>query len=77
MSIENDDLENLKSNLWTISCQIRALGELLLFQHREPALDEKEIWYGYGITLRELGERLSAMSKPLDNGSCKKRKKRN
>lgn len=68
--------EDLQSSLWTISCQVRALGEMLLHQQRPPVVDEEEIWHGYGITLRELGERLRAFAAQLDKQEAQKSKRR-
>ena len=66
MTKNKNGLENLQSDIWNASCKIRALGEVLLFQHREPALDEEDIWYGYGSILREIGEQLEAIAFQLD-----------
>jgi hypothetical protein len=67
MKAPENDNGDLQADLWTASCQIRALGEMLLHQDtREPAIDEADVWHGYGTLLRQIGERLEAWSKQLD-----------
>ena len=66
---------NLQSDLWVASCQIRALGEMLLHQDiRQPAVDEADVWHGYGTLLRQIGERLEVWAKAIDRESVKKAK---
>ena len=69
---ENNNLDDLPSELWIASCQIRALGEMLMFQHREPTLDEAEIWEGYGSLIRNIGERLATCSRLLEEEQIKR-----
>lgn len=60
---EPDNHQDLESALWTASCQLRALGELLAFQKRQPAADEEDICYGYGSLIRDIGENLAKWSR--------------
>ena len=77
MAQEDDGIDDLQSQLWTASCQIRALGEVLLHQeNRQAALDEADVWYGYGTILREIGERMEKWSKQLDDQEVQKAKGR-
>lgn len=71
MDREEESLGSLQAKLWKASCQVRALGEVLLFQHREPAIDEEDVWHGYGTLLREIGERMERWSRSLDEISVK------
>jgi hypothetical protein len=72
---DSKNLENLQSNLWNASCQMRALGEMLMFQDRDPALDENDVLYGYGSLIREIGERIEAWAKLIDEESVRKASK--
>ena len=69
-------LETLQDDLWEAACQIKALGEMISFQDRDAAaFDEKNIWFGIGSLLREIGERLEAWSKKIDEQSVQKKRK--
>lgn len=74
---KNDYENDFEPELWSVSCQLRALGEMLMFQKREPALDEPDIWYGYGSLIRAIGERLAVLAKLQDEEQVKKAKKTN
>lgn len=63
----HDALEHLPADLWAVSCEVRALAELVMYQRREPALDEEDVWHGYGSLLRKIGERLELWAKGLDD----------
>jgi hypothetical protein len=76
MSKSSGTLQNLQSDLWTASCQIRALGEMLMSLDREPAFDEQDVWHGYGLLIRVIGERMEAWAKILDAENVKNSAKR-
>jgi len=60
--MSKDPRTSLEIDLWTVSCQVRALGELIMFSDgREDALDEDEILWGLGYSIRRLGEEIQAI----------------
>jgi hypothetical protein len=73
----DEEDSNFQSDLWIASCEIRALGEMLMNQQREPASDEEDVWFGYGSVLRRIGEHLETWAKRLDaNAAVKTQRKK-
>lgn len=51
------------SVIWEMECKVRALGELIKFQSREPSLEEEEVNFGIGLILTDFADGLREMRK--------------
>ena len=66
-------LSKLQFILREESCKAKALGEMLMWiERREPALDESDVWLGYGLLIRKVGEKLDRWSKRVDEESLRR-----
>ena len=74
---KNDEIQDsLQHDLWLASTKLRGLSELISFFDREAsALDDSECLYGIGAILREIGEKLAALSKEIDEQEVKRKQK--
>jgi hypothetical protein len=69
-------MDELPTTLFNIGAKLKGLGELIMFQQRNPSADEADVVFGMGLVIRNLGEELAALSSKLDVLDVKQGKKK-
>lgn len=68
---KSKDPSELPGELWTVSCKLHGIGELIKFHNGEPALNQDQVNLGIGEIITDLAEQIDNVREELESREYK------